>query len=216
MVIFQPDRELLRRFVAAHAQALQGKILDIGGGNRRYAGSFQHVTLFETLDNNPATKPDIVASVESLPMADATYDGILCTQVLGDVWDIQRAVGEIVRVLKPGGLLLLTESLLNEEHDAPQDFWRFTQYTFRKLLEPSCEIRVLEPRGGYFSQRAQQAIRYRIETYDLYHRPFLGRIANIWASLIGHIAIARDRADLSDANRKFPIGYCLLACKRIS
>ncbi|MBI4129252.1 class I SAM-dependent methyltransferase [Candidatus Peregrinibacteria bacterium] len=214
MLIFQPDRELLHRFVAKHAPTMRGKILDIGGGNRRYASLFTNAASFETLDIDPLQKPDIVASVESLPIADATYDGLLCTQVLGDVWDIRRAIGEMVRVLKPGGFLLITESLFNEEHDAPQDFWRFTQYALRKLLEPSCEIRALEARGGYFSQRAQQAIRYRIEKYDLYHRPILGRLAHVWALAIGRIAIARDRRDRSDANQKFPIGYCLLACKR--
>lgn len=214
MIIFQPDRELLRRFVAAHAPAMRGRILDIGGGNRRYATLFTHATSFEVADIDPAQNPDIVASAESLPMENATYDGILCTQVLGDVWDVPRAVAEMIRVLKPGGLLLLTESLLNEEHDAPRDFWRFTQEALRKLLEPSCEIRALEARGGYFSQRAQQAIRYRIEKYDLYHRPLIGRYAHVWASLIGRIAIARDRRDPSAANRKFPLGYCLLAYKK--
>ncbi len=216
MRIFQPDRALLRRFAAQHPPDMRGRILDIGGGNRRYASLFAHATSFEVADIDPAQKPDAVASVESLPMESATYDGILCTQVLGDVWDVRRAVAEMIRVLRPGGLLLITESLLNEEHDEPNDFWRFTQYAWKKLLEPSCEIRILEQRGGYFSQRAQQAIRYSIEKHDLYHRPFLGRIANIWASLIGHIAIARDRADRSAAGRKFPIGYCLLACKKPS
>jgi len=214
MLIFQPDRELLRRFVAKHAPAMRGKILDIGGGNRRYASLFTNATSFETVDIDPLQKPDIVASVESLPIPDVTYDGILCTQVLGDVWDVPKAIREMVRVLKPGGLLLITESLLNEEHDAPHDYWRFTQYTLRKLLEPSCEIRILEPRGGYFSQRAQQAIRYRIEKHDLYHRPILGRLAHVWARCIGTLAIKRDRSDRSDANRKFPIGYCLLAQKK--
>lgn len=216
MMIFQPDRELLRRFVAAHAPAMRGHILDIGGGNRRYASLFAHAASFEVVDVDPGQQPDVVASADSLPMDDATYDGILCTQVLGDVWDVRRAVAEMVRVLKPGGLLLITESLLNEEHDAPQDFWRFTQYALRKLLEPSCSIRVLEARGGYFSQRAQQAIRYRIAKYNLYHRPLLGRFAHVWASFAGRIAIARDRWDRSAANSKFPIGYCLLACKRPS
>lgn len=214
MMIFQPDRHLLKRFVAKHAPMFRGSMLDIGGGNKRYASLFAHCDSYRTIDVNEAEKPDIVGSIEHIPVQDDTIDGVICTQVLGDVWNTQKAIAEMVRILKPGGLLLITESLFNEEHDAPYDYWRFTQHAFRKLLEQSCEILMLEARGGYFTQRAQQAIRYRIEKHNLYHRPLLGRLAHLWATLIGRLAIARDRADHCSANRKFPIGYCVLACKK--
>lgn len=212
MVIFQPDRHLLLRFVASHSARFTGEVLDAGGGTGRYASLFRHCS-YRRLDINASSRPDIVASLESLPLQAGSLDGIVCTQVLGDVWNIERAIEECARVLKPGGLFLVTESLFNEEHDAPHDYWRLTQFAWRKMLEPRFSIEILEPRGGYFSQRAQQSIRYRIEKYGLYKRPFLGRVAHVWAWTIGHIALRRDAWDTCAANRKFPLGYCILARK---
>jgi ubiquinone/menaquinone biosynthesis C-methylase UbiE len=213
MRIFQPDRHLLHAFVARHSPSFAGNVLDVGGGTRRYASLFTHCA-YTVLDLDPETKPDIVASAEELPLKDASMDGVLCTQVLGDVWSVEKAVAECARVLKPGGLLLLTESLLNEEHNEPHDYWRFTRFAWQKLLAPSCDILVMEPRGGYFTQKAQQAIRYRIEKYDLYAKPLLGRIMHVWSSSIGKLAIMRDAKDQSPASAKFTLGYCILARKR--
>ncbi len=215
MLIFQPDRFLLAEFVREHAPSFRGKVLDVGGGTRRYAGLFGHCE-YEILDTDAAAKPDIVASAEAIPLPDSSMDGVVCTQVLGDVWDVQAAMKEMIRVVKPGGLLLLTESLFNEEHDGPHDYWRFTRFAWRKLLEPSCAILRLEPRGGYRTQRVQQAIRYRIEKHNLYRRPILGRVAHLWAIVIGKAAIARDARARDKATGEFPIGYCVLARKNAS
>tara|TARA_Y100000310_G_scaffold172859_1_gene172967 strand:- start:61 stop:705 length:645 start_codon:yes stop_codon:yes gene_type:complete len=214
MIIFQPDRHLLRKFVAEHAKDFSGIVVDVGAGDKRYKHFFAHCEGYQTLDTDEASEPDIVASVEKIPLEDGSVDGIICTQVLGDVWDVQKAVEEMVRILKPGGALLITESLLNEEHDEPQDYWRFTEFTWKKLLEEKCSLEVLEKRGGYFAQMAQQRIRFRIEKHHLYTRKILGRLAHVWACVIGKWALLRDGWDRSDANKKFPIGYCILARKK--
>lgn len=214
MVIFQPDRYLLQKFVSKHASAFNGNVLDIGGGSGRYKGYFSHVGNYKNLDPDETVKPDIHASVEQVPLNDSSVDCIICTQVLGDVWNLQQAVSEIKRILKPGGLLLVTEALHAELHDEPYDYWRFTPHTYKKLFEDAFDIIELEPRGGYYSQAAQQKIRHKIEKYNLYQRPFLGRIAHIWALTIGKVAIMKDNWDNSPANHKFTIGYCILARKK--
>jgi len=214
MIIFQPDRHLLRKFVATHANKLSGFVIDIGAGKKRYAHLFSHCEKYQTLDTDPETNPDIAAPIENIPLEDASVDGIICTQVLGDIWDVQKAIDEMLRVLKPGGMILITESLLNEEHDEPHDYWRFTEFTWKKLLEGKCAIEVIEKRGGFFAQAAQQRIRYRIEKHGLCKRKILGRIAHIWAYLLGNWALKRDSWDGSAANKKFPLGYCILARKK--
>jgi ubiquinone/menaquinone biosynthesis C-methylase UbiE len=213
MIIFQPDRHLLKKFVCENAKKFTGSVLDIGGGGKRYEHLFRHCDSYKMLDINSDTQPDIVGSVEAIPLPDNSIDGIICTQVLGDVWGTQKAIAEMIRILKPQGLLLITESLFNEEHDEPRDYWRFTKYSWKKLLEDTCKIDVLETRGGFFGQRAQQTIRYRIERHNLYQRPILGRAAHLWALVIGKYALLRDRLDRSKVNKKFPIGYCILAHK---
>tara|TARA_Y100000310_G_C20535390_1_gene740587 strand:+ start:307 stop:951 length:645 start_codon:yes stop_codon:yes gene_type:complete len=214
MIVFQPDRHLLKKFVTEYAAKFSGSVIDIGAGEKRYAHLFGHCEKYQTLDTNKESDPDIVATIENMPLDDSSVDGIICTQVLGDVWNVPKAIDEMLRILKPDGLLLITESLLNEEHDEPYDYWRFTEFAWKKLLEEKCTIELIEKRGGYFSQLAQQRIRYRIEKYYLYERKILGRIAHIWATCIGKWAFTRDAWDKSKANKKFPLGYCILARKK--
>lgn len=214
MIIFQPDRHLLKKFVASHAKEFTGSVVDIGAGEKRYSHLFNHCDSYKTLDVHKESNPDIVASIDKIPLEDSSVDGVLCTQVLGDVWDVHRAIQEMIRILKPGGLLLITESLLNEEHDEPQDYWRFTEFAWKKLLEDKCTIEVLQKRGGFFTQAVQQKIRYLIERHHLYERAILGRFAHIWATFVGNWAMMKDRRDTSDAGKKFPLGYCILARKK--
>jgi len=212
MTIFQPDRHLLLQFVQEHASRFEGFVLDVGGGNGRYRRLFRHVQRYVILDKDALQNPDIIASVESIPLESNSVDGIICTQVLGDVWDVQKAIDEIIRVLKPGGLLMLTESCVAELHDEPHDYWRFSGEVFTRLVGGTCDVLVMEPRGGYYSLQAQQKIRYLINKYDLYHRPFLGRIVNGYALVAGYSAIHRDRK--RKRNGKITIGYNLLARKK--
>lgn len=214
MMIFQPDRHLIHGFVASHAPSFAGDVLDVGGGTGRYRHLFANVSRYRILDCNPATHPDIVASAERIPLADASVDGVICTQVLGDVWKLHDAVAELVRIVKPGGLLLITESLHCEQHDEPYDFWRFTSFAWRAFFEPSCDVLTIETRGGYFSLRAQQRVRRLILRHKLYERPFLGRVAHLYASLIGRFALWRDANDRRADGERFALGHNLLLRKR--
>ena len=50
-----------------------------------------------------------VGSLEdAVPFADAVFDAVWCTEVLEHLFDVHRALGELNRVLKPDGLLMLT------------------------------------------------------------------------------------------------------------
>lgn len=209
MVIFQPDRHLLLAFMKKHAKSLQGSVLDVGGGPRRYAALFKHCD-YKTLDVEESYKPNIISSAEEIPLNDASLDGIICSQMLGDVWDVKKAITEIARTLKKGGKIIITESLLSEEHDVPHDYWRFTKYTWKKLLEEHFTIDVLEPRGGYHTQKAQNSIRYHINKYNLYKKPFLSRLFHLWALCTGHWAIMCDKGQSPNG---FTLGYCIKATR---
>src|SRR3989344_262110 len=98
MRVFQPDRYLLNEFVKANARHLTGSLLDVGGWDgKRYRGHFGHVTRYTVLDPEETVQPDIVATAEKMPVPDASYDSILCTEVLMDVYPVQEAIAEIAR-----------------------------------------------------------------------------------------------------------------------
>lgn len=49
-----------------------------------------------------------VETIERLPFADASFDGVLCSSVIEYVHDYAQALRELGRVLRPGGVLLVT------------------------------------------------------------------------------------------------------------
>jgi SAM-dependent methyltransferase len=62
------------------------------------------------------------------------YDIVLSTQVLEHVSDPAVYLNECMRVLKPGGLLILTTHGVFPDHGCPYDFWRWTADGLRLQL----------------------------------------------------------------------------------
>jgi len=152
----------IRRFVenAARATPEGSVVLDAGAGDSRHRALYRH-TRYVTLDSCKVDKAyagiDVVARLEELPLASGAIDAVLCTQVLEHVPDPLAVLKELNRALWPHGTLWLTVPLLNEEHEMPQDFFRFTRFGLAQLLERAgFHVVLLEPRGGYFWQLGWQ------------------------------------------------------------
>ena len=58
--------------------------------------------------------PLLAGTLEGLPFRDACMDGIVCECVLSLSYTPERALGEMGRVLRPGGRLLLTDIVVRE------------------------------------------------------------------------------------------------------
>jgi SAM-dependent methyltransferase len=81
---------------------------------------------------NPAA--ELEGSVESLPVPDAGFDVVLCTQVLEHADDPRRAVSELRRVVAPGGRVLASTHGVQVYHPNPDDFWRWTHAGLERLF----------------------------------------------------------------------------------
>ena len=80
-----------------------------------------------------------------LPLPDETFDLVLSKQVLEHVPDPDLYLRESLRVLKPGGRLLLSTHGLMFYHPVPDDFWRWTASGLREQVETSgFRVRSLE------------------------------------------------------------------------
>src|SRR3954462_9766551 len=107
----------------------QGDVLEIGAGtgvNLDYYGPAQRLVLTEPeepmvrrLRSHAQGKSGgaevVQAPAESLPFPDDTFDTAVATLALCTVGDADRAIGELRRVLRPGGQLLFLEHVRSDD-----------------------------------------------------------------------------------------------------
>lgn len=83
------------------------------------------------------------SDIQRLPFKSERCDGILCVAVLEHVAEPQRAVDEMFRILKPGGILVGFVPFLYPCHGSPSDYWRFTEEGLRFMLRRFDEVEVV-------------------------------------------------------------------------
>lgn len=129
----------------------QSLVINIGAGGE-IASLLERAGLHPlSIDIDPARQPDLVANMEDLSaLGDATVAGVICIEVLEHVKHPHMAVKELLRVLKPGGVIIGSTPFLLGIHDHPMDYFRFTRYGLR-LLFADFELLSLRERNGYFA-----------------------------------------------------------------
>jgi SAM-dependent methyltransferase len=130
-------RELLRAMQALGPE-LRGRVLDVGCGSRPYeslVAAREYVGLeLDTPENRRGKKADLFYDGHKLPFPDASFDAVICNQVLEHVFEPDAFVGEIARVLRGGGRLLLTVPFVWDEHEQPRDYGRYSSFGLAALL----------------------------------------------------------------------------------
>ncbi len=122
-----------------YAPKLSGRLLDVGCGTKPYRALFS-VGSYVGLDiDSDATRRRGIADHYydgiKFPFENASFDSILCNEVLEHVFNPDEFIKEIVRVLRPGGTLLLTVPFVWDEHEQPYDYARYSSFGLRALLE---------------------------------------------------------------------------------
>ncbi len=163
----------------------------------QYDGEGNHAGLqTKTWDNS---KLDIVSDITAIPVKDASFDAVMCIEVLEHVPDPLSAIKELDRVLKPGGQLIVTAPFSSLTHFAPYHFSTgFSQYFYKHHLEVELgySIQDLYSNGTFFDFLAQEIRRlqsvavqysdYRMSILDKFLvRSFLNLLAKIASSDVG-------------------------------
>lgn len=127
---------LIRKSIYAaiknHAHQLSGSLLDFGCGTKPYKSLFLNVNEYIGIDFKIEGRTDNYSEVDLfydgkvIPFPSATFDSILCTEVLEHVFNIEVVLQEFNRVLKCNGKALITTPFIWEEHEMPHDFARYT------------------------------------------------------------------------------------------
>jgi SAM-dependent methyltransferase len=146
------NREITKA-VSEEGAFLCGRLLDIGCGKKPYAHLLPKVSHYVGIDvpttMHGLSNIDIIASGLALPFKDQSSDCILCTEVLEHTPDPMLSLHEMQRVVRKGGVLLLTVPLSEQIHEEPYDYYRFTEYALQWLLSKSgWKILRIHRRGG--------------------------------------------------------------------
>jgi ubiquinone/menaquinone biosynthesis C-methylase UbiE len=155
----------------ARSVAAGSRVLDVGAGTGPYRDLFQHCR-YETQDfsqyegyqgrEGQYAEINYVSDITSIPVPDACFDVVLCTEVLEHVPRPIEALQEMVRLTKPGGRLFLTAPLGSGLHQEPYHFYGgYTDHWYRKFLtEFGCEVVSIEPNHGFLAHLAQECARF--------------------------------------------------------
>lgn len=118
-------RTFVRDFVASCAAlGPNTRTLNVGSHGNSYGvdiGDHVHVDIAES--SLGAVRLACVADAEALPFPDSTFELTLCVGSVVNYCSAARAIGELSRVLKPGGYLLLEfETSESPEFAGTEDF----------------------------------------------------------------------------------------------
>jgi SAM-dependent methyltransferase len=136
-----------RAFCQEAAEALDcpGPVYEFGSyqveGQEEYADlrSLFPGKLYVGCDMRPGPGVERIEDVSALGLADCSAGTVLCVETFEHVFEVRRAFDEVFRVLRPGGVFVITSPFHFRIHAYPDDYWRMT---------PSCLRRMLAPYGG--------------------------------------------------------------------
>lgn len=127
------------------------------------------------------TQLHIVSDITRIPVDDASFDVILCSEVLEHIPDAVAALREFSRILKPGGTLLITAPFSSLTHFAPYHFCGYNRYWYMHHLPAlDFDIQVIDSNGSWFKFIAQELRRSRL-VGRMYSSGMLGLITRIAA-----------------------------------
>jgi SAM-dependent methyltransferase len=203
----------IERSVTEFAGSLpkNARVLDAGageGGHRGHFGAQRYCGLDLGVGDGAwdYSGLDILGDLSKLPFPDGVFDATLNVVTLEHVREPARVVEELARVLVSGGRLLIIAPHEWEEHQQPHDYFRYTRYGLRYMLERAgfSDIRV-EPVGGFFrllSRRLLNALQF-----------FPGPLTLLAAVFFVPPALVLPLLDSLDKKRNFTLGYICTARK---
>lgn len=174
--------------------SVSGQVLEVGAGTGvnlpLYPKTVERVVLSEPdphmrsrltdkLDSAPSIPAEVSAgSLESLPFPDGEFDVVSCMLVLCSVPDLDRAIGEIRRVLRPAGRLVFMEHVAAEDHSIALKWQRRLEPVWKRV-SGNC----------HFTRRTEEAILDGGFTIETIHRDSMRSTLPLTRATIRGIAV---------------------------
>lgn len=202
----------------------RGIMLDVGCGTRRYESIFRRsVDEYIGLDwpeiENRAY-PDVVGDAMCIPFMTGSIDTILATELMEHLPSPQIFLAEVARVIRNNGVLILSVPFMEPLHEEPRDYYRFTPYSLRVLLEQNgFSIRQLWNKGGWWSvvlgSFVNQAIYNWASSLDESGHRRYGILTLIVLPVCAILQWLGYHLDRVFHSRKYTLGYTVVAVREL-
>ncbi|GAA1963174.1 hypothetical protein GCM10009798_23840 [Nocardioides panacihumi] len=192
----------------------RGRFIDLGCGEMPYRPYVEPQTdEYHTFDIEERTAGvTYVGDIQSMPQVpSAYYDTAVSLEVFEHVPDPRAAAAEVFRVLQPGGTFIMSVPHMSRLHEEPYDFFRYTKYGVRRILEDAgfTDVEVTK-RGGLLSFVGHQVSTAILTlTWRIPGVRRLGWTLNKW--LVTRLAYSVDSR--LDRGGLFAMGYTAIAKK---
>ena len=222
------------RWISSQAIELPAgsRVLDAGAGSCPYRDLFSHCEYkaqdFTSLSDEQLSggrygQIDYVCDIASIPVPDASFDAILCSEVLEHLPEPIKVIREFARILKPGGKIIITAPLGSGIHQEPYHFYGgYTPFWYEKFLgEAGFETVSVEANAGSLRACGQESMRFiQLSKPFSLGMPFWKELlwTPVWLLLLPFMAILAPLSsmflDSYDKDKRFTIGYHVTAVRR--
>ncbi len=204
-LVWRAGQERRLQMIARHTRLKDAQVLIDGCGIGTYAAEIKkrYTPTVEAFDieiervqqAHEQTPHALVAAAENLPYASNTFDTILSHEVLEHVTDDRASVQEMVRVLKPGGRIVIFAPNRWYPFETHGHYWR-GKYHFGNtpLINylPDVLRNRLAPHVRAYSRRGLQRLFTGLPTHTIIHKRIYGGYDNIIARLGAPGRVLRD------------------------
>ncbi len=137
-------RDNVRAFVAAAAESFQpaGPVFEFGSfvvPGQEHIGDLRPLfpgRKYTGCDMREGAGVDRVEDISRLTLADDSVPTIVCVETLEHVFEVRKAVDEMMRVLAPGGIIMVSTPFNFYLLNYPGDYWRLTPSCLQGLVAP--------------------------------------------------------------------------------
>lgn len=182
--------------------------LNVGAGYSRLHPQVKN------LDIHDGPNIDYVGSAENLPFANNSFNLIITQETLEHVSNPFMAMGEISRILKPGGKLYCQLPFIIGFHPGPNDYWRFTDQGIKELVKHSgLKIKSSGITVGGASGFYRVSVEFWSILFSFGRAPFYKAFKAMFAILLYPIKLLDILFDHSPGKDRIAGGYFVIAQK---
>ncbi len=148
----------LRQLVAVFEKHVKrdGIVFDIGCSAKPYKAVIQKYSshyfgLEQAAPPHDDHQADMLGSAYRTGLKDSSIDTVIATAVIEHLEDPGQALEEMHRIVKPGGVVIISAPLFWHIHEAPRDFYRYTKYGLEYMLKTAgFEAVGVKPLSGFW------------------------------------------------------------------